>query len=260
MKKYKIDYQLNILTYNIYFKSMLGLDKNFLPQNEAHNNVKKTIKDNSTGKYIIGLQEVQCLEKILPNNISKSNFVTGKSGKETLVTIWSNNFKVIKSKTYEFREGRPIQITLLFDKVYYLIVNIHAPHDDQNFGIYLGNLSINNDEYSNELIRLLEEKINLFLKGLDIIINRLIILGDFNEIFRNSNRYQFLIDTKNKLFNMTTDKNKIKSCCVHKNFSVPCDYIFDSYGPVYMIIANKNQPASDHLPIRTNLKYTISVK
>ena len=245
---------LNILTYNIYYKSMLGLDKNFLPKEEAHKNVKKTIKDNSKGNFIIALQEVQALDKILPNNISKTNLIISKSGEETLVTIWSKNFKLIKTRISKFSDGRPIQLTLLADKDYILlIVNIHAAHQNQNFGRYLGKLQLDNEEYSIEMVRIIEEKINKFLNGVDKDIDRIIILGDFNEFYRNSDKYSFLIDVKTNLYTMTSDKNKIISCCYPKDYHVPCDYIFDSKDKVSLKIDNKRQPASDHYPVKTQL-------
>lgn len=256
MKKYKIDYPIDVLSYNIYFKAMLGIDKHFLPQKEAHKNVKKTIKDNTSSKFLIGLQEVQCLDNILPSNIKKkSNYTIQKSGKERMVTIWSDNFKLKKKKITSFSEGRPIQLSLFKDDNYILFINLHAPHENQNFGRYLGELKVDNEEYSNELIRILEVKIDKFLQNVDKKVKRIIILGDFNELFRNSDRYKFTLDVKEKLYTMRTDKNKVKSCCLPKKIQNPCDYIFDSNQKVNLFIENRRQPASDHFPVKTRLNF-----
>ena len=65
---------INLLSYNIYYKAMLGTDKQFLPQKKAHRNVKEVIKRVINNNYIIALQEVECLEKILPHKKEKPTF------------------------------------------------------------------------------------------------------------------------------------------------------------------------------------------
>tara|TARA_B100001093_G_C26769859_1_gene989607 strand:+ start:407 stop:1174 length:768 start_codon:yes stop_codon:yes gene_type:complete len=247
-------YKINILSYNIYFKSMLGLDPDFLPTKVAHKNVKRTIRDSIKDNYIIGLQEVECEDKIFPSKIKSKNFIKGQSGNDKVITIWSDNFKLLKSKTFEFRDGRPIQISLFnFYEQKYLIMNIHAPHQFQSFGRYIGDLNINNEEFSKEIIRILNEKIRIFIKDLKYKIKRIIILGDFNEIFNFSSKNMFPInsfeiDLGYKIFTLKTDRNSVKTCCLPK-IIYKSDYIFDSKREPTFNIANKSQPASDHYPI-----------
>ena len=159
MSKYEINYSLNVMTYNIYYKAMLGLDKLFLPQDLAQKNVKKIIKKNTNGNFIFGLQEVECHNKILPFKLSKNNYVLGKSGNDNILTAWSQNFKLIKHNIFQFRVGRPIQMIILKSSTFYfLIINLHAPHDFQDFGKYIGTINSDNDKYSDEIIRILNEK------------------------------------------------------------------------------------------------------
>lgn len=249
---------INLLSYNIYYKAMLGTDKQFLPQKKAHRNVKEVIKRVINNNYIIALQEVECLEKILPHKISKSNIIKGKSGNDNVVTIFSPKFELIKSDTYQFRDGRPIQVILLrFNLDIYLVVNIHAPHEFQNFGRYMGEIIINNETYSEELIFLLNQKIDIFLKEINIDINRIIILGDFNEIFNYSYhtlvpRRSFNLEIKGKFFNLNTDPNQNQTCCL-PNIIYRSDYIFDSIKIPKIDMIHTEFPASDHLPIITCL-------
>lgn len=249
---------INLLSYNIYYKAMLGTDKQFLPQNQAHKNVKKVIKRVIDNNYIIALQEVECLDKILPQKISNSNIVKGKSGNDKVVTILSPKFKLIKSETYQFRDGRPIQVILLkFNSQIYLILNIHAPHEFQNFGKYMGEIFVNNEDYTEEIIFLLNQKIDLFLKKENFNINRIIILGDFNEIFNYSYhtlvpKRSFTLEVKGKLFNLNTDPNQNQTCCF-PNIIYRSDYIFDSIKIPKIDMVQTEFPASDHLPIITCL-------
>lgn len=164
MVKYNINYSVKILSYNIYYKSMLGIDKNFSPQSEAQNNVKKIIK---SGDYdIIGLQEVQCLEKIFDKTtLSKYNYTEGKSGKDVVITFLKKKYKIINYLNTEFCEGRPIQILVTnINNNNIIIVNLHAPHHYQDFGNYKGTINKSNSKYSLELIRIINTKINLFCK------------------------------------------------------------------------------------------------
>ncbi len=254
MSKYEINYSLNVMTYNIYYKAMLGLDKLFLPQDLAQKNVKKIIKKNTNGNFIFGLQEVECHNKILPFKLSKNNYVLGKSGNDNILTAWSQNFKLLKHNIFQFRVGRPIQMIILkSSNSYFLIINLHAPHDFQDFGKYIGTINSDNDKYSDEIIRILNEKTLDFLKDFHSKINRVITLGDFNEFLLKSNNNKFSLDVGYKIFNLKTDSNKKSTCCL-PNIFYPSDYIFDSLRAPLLEIVSTELPASDHLPIKSILK------
>ena len=246
MNKYRIDYPIKILSYNIYFKAMLGLDDLFLPKELAQKNVKNIIK---TGDYdIIGLQEVECINKIFDISVlSKYNYVLGKSGKETIATFFKKRYHLIKEKTSEFHEGRPIQLLLLEDngnKI--LLVNLHAPHDYNNFRNYNGKESKSNYNYSLELINILNYEINKFIKQ---DISRIILLGDFNE-FSQNNTKEFNINVNDTTYELKTDNDIIRSCC-YPNFLKEGDLIFDSNNSLKLSIVSTIHPASDHYPVMT---------
>ena len=256
MNKYRIDYPIKILSYNIYFKAMLGLDKNFLPQELAQKNVKNIIK---SGDYdIIGLQEVECINKIFDTSVlNKYNYISGKSGKETITTFFKKRYQLIKEKTSDFHKGRPIQLLLLEDKGNnILVVNLHAPHDSNNFRNYNGKVSKSNYNYSLELIRIINEEINTFINEniifTNFVIDRIILIGDFNELYDNSEKYSFKINVNNINYLLKTDSNKIKSCC-YPNVHKPGDYIFDSKTEPKLKIVSTIHPASDHYPVDTIL-------
>ena len=251
--KYSINYPLFILTYNVYFKAMLGLDDKFLPKEKAQANVKSNISKVLTyNSFIFGLQEAACIENIIPSGISNSNYIIGKSGKEKMVTGWSKNFQLIKSYTTDFHRGRPIQMSLLKSLAgIYLVVNLHAPHETQDFGNYKGKSKVSNKKYSKELVKIINKKINSFVDS-GTIITRFIFMGDFNEIFRRSRQYQFNISIGEQDLIMSSDITKLKSCCYPK-ITKPCDYIFDSKVIPNLRISSNLQPASDHYPVETLL-------
>lgn len=240
MPKYKIDYSdnLKILTYNIYYKSMLGIDNNYLPQKEAQENVKKVIENDYD---IICLQETECLEKIF--TIKNYHIINGKSGPETLTTLIKDKYHIIKTETTEFSSGRGIQLTII-NKI--LLVNIHAPHNYNDFGNYNGSKNNNQNNYNNEFIRILEEKINNFIKSIDF--DRIIVMGDFNEAFNHTNIFSLLIN--NKEYTMKTQSIKPLTCCNY-NFIKQNDLIYDSLIETKLKIPEVKEPASDHLPVET---------
>ena len=265
MNKYRINYpikigrqKLKILSYNIYYKAMLGLNDNFLPQELAQGNVKNIIK---SGDYdIIGLQEVECINKIFdPQVLNKYSYVSGKSGKETITTFFKNRYQLIKEKTTDFHKGRPIQLLLLeeSDNII-LVLNLHAPHDTNDFRKYNGKVNKSNYHYSLELIRIINEEINIFINEniifTNFIIDRIILIGDFNELYDNpiDNKYSFDIIINGVNYLLKTDSNKIKSCC-YPNIHKPGDYIFDSKTEPKLKIVDTIHPASDHYPVDTIL-------
>jgi len=238
---------IRILSYNIYFKSMLGIDQNFSPQHLAQTNVKNVLKNNYD---IIGLQEVECFDKIYENN---GQVIKGKSGKETMVTILSDKFKIIKSEIKEFCEGRGIQLVLIeYKDNIWLIVNIHAPHYYNNFGDYYGENNVSMLKYNNEITKILNETLERFIGNYKI--DRLIILGDFNEAFEKSNF--FSLEINNKSIIMKTSNKKPLSCCYRSKLSgieKTGDLIYDSKIETINKIAKVEFPASDHLPVETTL-------
>ncbi len=257
--KHLIEYPISVLSYNIYYKSMLGIDENFLPKEKARENVKnQLVKISDNFRFIFGLQEAAVYDKILPEKIYNSkNYVVGKSGDEKIVTAWSKNFILIDTLTTDFHSGRPIQITLLNSfGIYYLVVNLHAPHETQNFGDYVGNTIVttySNKNYSNELIKIINTKINYFLRNkVFLLIYRVIILGDFNEFEKNTDVNKFNIKIGNKTLVMKSDINKVKSCCLPK-LKYTCDYIFDSFVMPNLILGSMVQPASDHISVKAEL-------
>ena len=242
MNKYNINYPLLVLSYNIYYKSMLGLDENFLPKQLSQDNVKRII--NSYDFDIIGLQEVACIDKLFDKN--DYNYVRGKSGKEYIMTFFKNKFKILKTKTTDFKEGRPIQLTLTKNNnEILLVVNLHAPHEYNNFRNYKGEKTISNKNYSLELINILNFQINDFLE--DDNVDRIILIGDFNEFLQNETK-DFDLIIKNKVYKLKTDNNLIKSCC-YPNFLKEGDLIFDSKNFVKLSIVSTIHPASDHYPV-----------
>ena len=243
MSKYQVKYPIKVLSYNIYFKAMLGLDKNFLPKETAQKNVKNIIE---SGDYeIIGLQEVECFNKIFDSKtLAKYNYVSGKSGKETLMTFFKKKYNIIDHITTDFHEGRPLQIVLVKDgSQLLLVVNLHAPHETQNFGNYNGKENRSNYHYSLELIKIINEKINNFVNNQ---IDRIILIGDFNELYHNSDNNSFEINIRGKKYQMRTQK--IISCC-YPNIHKPGDYIFDSEIEPKLNIVSDIHPASDHFPV-----------
>ena len=73
MTKYIINYdELKVLSYNVYFKSMLGIDKKYLPQKKAQLNVRNILDNNYD---IIGIQEAECLDNIFPNTNNEYNLI-----------------------------------------------------------------------------------------------------------------------------------------------------------------------------------------
>lgn len=250
MVKYNINYSVKILSYNIYYKSMLGIDKNFEPQSKAQNNVKNIIK---SGDYdIIGLQEAQCIEKIFDKRtLDKYNYIESKSGEDIVVTFLKKKFKIINYLNTEFCNGRPLQIIKVnFNNDIIIIVNLHAPHHYQNFGNYQGVTNKSNKDYSSELIRIINNKINLFINNTKI--DRIILLGDFNEIFNRIDTFKFKLNINKKIFEMKTDRNKKLSCC-YRNFDKTSDYIFDSITEPKLLITSTIHPASDHYPIEATI-------
>lgn len=242
MNKYNINYPIKVLSYNIYYKSMLGLDENFLPQQLSQHNVKRIIK--SYDFDIIGLQEVVCIDKLIDKN--NYNYVTGKSGKEYIMTFFKKNFIILKTKTTEFQEGRPIQLTLVKNNnEVLLVINLHAPHEYNNFGNYEGEKIKSNKKYSLELLNILHYEINDFVK--DDNIDRIILIGDFNEFLQNKTK-DFDLIIKNKIYKLKTDNNLIKTCC-YPNFLKEGDLIFDSKNFVKLSIVSTIHPASDHYPV-----------
>ena len=244
MTKYSINYEnLKILSYNIYYKSMLGIDSKYFPQKEAHKNVANVLDNNYD---IIGLQEVECLDKIFQDTLNRYNVVSGKSGPETLTTIIKKQYQVKKKEMTEFDSGRGILIILLNSKI--LLINIHAPHIYNDFGNYKGTKNKSQSKYELEFTRILNNKINNFLK-LDEI-SRIIIMGDFNEAFNKVNSFDLII--KNKKFKMKTSSNKPLTCC-NNNFVKANDLIYDSKYESNLYIPDVKEPASDHLPVATLL-------
>ena len=247
--KYQVEYNIKILSYNIYYKSMLGLDEKFLPQKLAQNNVKNVIDNNYD---IIALQEVQCIDKI----IEKKNrqLIIGKSGRETLVTIFNNNFKIINSITTEFCKGRGIQITQInyIDKIW-IVVNIHAPHYYNNFGNYIGEKIINMKEYNQEFKYILSNVLETFINNHNIQFNRILIMGDFNEAFADTNT--FILNLNNINYEMKTYYIKPRTCCydIEESSLKTGDLIYDSNNSNMLNIPYVNFPASDHLPVETTI-------
>lgn len=255
MTKYIINYDIKIITYNVYYRAMLGLDKNFLPQKISQRNVRNVLNNNYD---IVAIQESICLDKIFPNK-SKYQLVKGKSNKESIVTMFSNKFKVINNTTFEFSSGRPIMITLIkhiTSNKKWIIVNLHAPHNYNNFGNYNGRNVIDQTKYNNQILKILRNKIRKFIKSnsntsIDTNIDRIIIMGDFNELFLKSDINSFNIILNGKKYIMKTDSNKPISCCF-PSISKFGDLIFDSKIEPNLYIPVTREPASDHLPVVLN--------
>jgi len=222
---------------------MLGIDSRFLPQKQAHKNVANVLDNNYD---IIGLQEVECLDKIFQNKLDRYNIINGKSGPETLSIIIKKEFKIKKHQMKEFDSGRGILLVLLNNNI--LLVNIHAPHNYNDFGNYKGTLNKSQTKYETEFVNILNQIINNFIKFEEL--NRIIILGDFNEALKNKNKFDLIVN--NKKFILKTDSDKPLTCCIN-NFIKPNDLIYDSKYISKLYIPQVEEPASDHLPVATLL-------
>lgn len=131
-------------------------------------------------------------------------------------------------------DNKPILIGLSI-KLKLLIINIHIPHILPN--------NINRKEY-------IEQKINMNKIFSNYDIERVIIMGDFNDTLDNSleqlNYGSLTLKQHNR-------NDRILSCCYDSSYKYPSDYIFDSdylqYGIYDIPEDSKSIAMSDHYPV-----------
>ena len=236
---------INILTYNVYWRSVIGEYKDICFDNVI-NNIKQNIND--IDPDIICLQEASNHKNILKKIINNNNYdyIINHSGRETMITIIkkyliSSNTIIINT---EFHKGRPITIIDIPEYKLY-ITNIHAPHFKQ--------IELLNSVLNKHMKKIKKDKDYDF-----------IICGDFN---LNLNKKVIILDRP--IYNyhkfityITNFKNliKIKSNNLNISKSLTDDSLLNSLDNIITSIKSNNHEiklglysnnkiASDHLPL-----------
>lgn len=218
-----------ILSYNIFWKSMVGKQKDFLPVIDARDNVLSVINNNYD---IVCLQEV-AVWNILKKKIQKHyQHISIFSGNEQMVTLYNKDkFRKMFMIQDEFKEGRPILMIGLKDKEtkqIVLVINVHAPHKWEENG--------NSTD--------IRKKLNKIVHSVEHHYDRIILVGDFNE-FKSKTIKLGNISLKTKVSNLKT--------CYYPDYKGGCDHIYTQTEPKIKIVKSKH-PSSDHLPIQTKMK------
>ncbi|QGR53713.1 nuclease [Moumouvirus maliensis] len=246
---------VKILSYNIFFKSMLNKplhkkcniirdSENNLEYNSCLKNVSNFIQDNSDCDFVL-LQEAtnwNIIQKITPV-LQNMKFINHKYDLEEIVTFYGSSYKLDKShhtiKGYMSDKNRPFLITFFNENL--CIINLHAGHNED---IYC---------FDEHLINILENNRhkNIFLDKLKTY--NIIIAGDFNDNLEDSS-FKILV---NKYFGIKRGRklygfNKTPSCC---NYNLDTIYQNKSYDQILSTLSNistqviTNKSASDHMPI-----------
>ena len=221
---------IKLITYNISWKSMTGLDRNWNLCNTRDekdrrwvgvcvDNIKNTI-DNKKYDFIL-LQEATNYKKLIEGSkyLKHMQYLHSKSGKDEIITFWNKKYIPLNYKYGEFKRGRPWQYVEFKE---FTLINIHAPH------ISLDNLLLHLAEIINH------------------INNRIIIGGDFNN----------MIDKKKIKINGRTfynDNKMLYTCCQPNNLHYYFDHIIDTKKTPHINIKKVKLLSSDHLPITGRL-------
>ena len=207
----------------------------------AFDGIINFIKEKKTSLDIIGFQE--CIKELfneknniilnyLKNNLKENFKIINHSNinkdKPFTSIIYNNNtLKFIKSFDSHFKneEGRPFMISLFennFNKNKLIVINCHMPHTNTNDN--------------------LKELYETYIKNINIKIDRIIILGDFNI----HNIELDIINNFNSTPKLSNPISKPISCC-WPNFNYIGDLILDS---------NKQKK----LDILDNFKFILGIK
>ena len=219
-----------LLTYNVNWKNMKY-------NKECVENINKIFVEYENKIDFLLIQEVANERNLFKNlNLKEFVIIKHKSGKETMISLISNKYKVIKYFTGQFIYGRPFQVILLENNL--CIINVHFPHVDNIYtellkiSKYLDKLKVNLEDY------------------------RIIIAGDFNLDINKKIKFM------NKTFGISDNKY---SCCIRKYVKdikllfVNFDHVLDSNNKIYktkLVYPHKNNivlPGSDHIGLYSKI-------
>ncbi len=236
-----------LMSYNIRWNSM----ENPTLQNNIISNIINAITHYNLD--IIGLQEAYKWKKILKHiDLKKYDYITNKSGKEEMVTLW-NKHKFIKIKAYaaEFEDGRPLALILLkniSNNNIMCVINLHASHN------------INTQKHITDII-------NNKLKQIHINFDQITMIGDFNRNVTIDDESDYIL-YHNDINNNKKSKSEIikkyvmkrqhniskNTCCSIHGYGYKYDYdhIINSNKTINKIIITDTwyeKISSDHLMI-----------
>ena len=209
----------------------------------------RQIRNNYNEFDILCFQEATNLEVLKKEFNQDFMFYSNQSGNEIMITIINlNKFLVRDIIPGEFKVGRPFCIFILESKLdgkTIILVNLH----------YCS--SHNKDKCNHINFYLTQSLKNKYPNyNVDFSNSRIIVAGDFNYHVN-----QNLIDENNNILvfkpfqqlSQLKAKKPFESCCYHKKFNDPINYItdliFDSHYINQINILKPNIQISDHLPI-----------
>lgn len=236
---------MKILSYNISWESMTGLNKkwkycnNTIPGQDRYfgeciANIA-TLIDTNCPYDMIALQEASNYEKLIEHTscLKTMKKSVHQSGSEQMVTFWNPSYKLIKNIKGNFQLGRPWN-ALIFDHNL-CFINIHAGH----YHMYM-------------LIKHLDYMMRAIQDYVDLSQYRVVIAGDFNAMI---NAYYKHLILANKNFFISGIQLETLKQTYHKKI-IQFDHIIDSYrepqtmySPMVNNVASLQTSASDHLPI-----------
>ena len=228
--------QLIILSYNVFWKGLVS-SKTAL-KNVTHN-IKTSIQLYKPDIFCI--QEAEKMTHIINCFPKCYKIILNKSGPENMITaIDKTRFKIIDYKAGEFEQGRPFCLFLLNDKInldVVCLINIHASHrlDTQKYLIGV-------------LLNFIKNNVNL-----NTVINRFIIVGDFNRNILDDGKGNYSIQYRNKVLNFKFGRNNVNTCCdnlLGENFKYNFDHVIDTKNkPIKEVLVNEKwykKQSSDH--------------
>jgi hypothetical protein len=219
-------------------------------------------------------------------------YIQSKSSQEYMLTFINiNKFELLAAKHGEFYFGRPYQIIFLKHKntnEYFIVVNIHNGKDDQPKILPNGKMSIacNKENIQQMISRDIDSAViinssnsisNLERQSQNnishIIANKnfnTIVLGDFNDLWRNQNFWKDLQIFKYSKYNnlnniiVSTNNRPPYTCCstsiqqmTHPYYG---DYISIDNTKLTYLVPNQIhpgynfKPSSDHLPVYAEIQ------
>jgi endonuclease/exonuclease/phosphatase family metal-dependent hydrolase len=225
-----------ILTYNVNWKYIIENEK--YKKNIFYNIVNSLQIFNPD---IIAIQEAESFKtfnKIIPFHYK---MILNKSGLENMITIFNTKrFKFIKSLSGQFEKGRPFCLLILNDLITFetiCFINIHASHrsNTQQFIMHILNTFIKNN--------------------INTIIDRFVIIGDFNRNILTDTTTNFIFNYKNKnyAFNKCSNNHNTCSNLNNKKFLYNYDNVIDTkkIPKNYLLNDEKwyKKKSSDHLMV-----------
>ena len=192
--------KLIILTYNVNWKNIVENEK--YKKNIFYNIVNSLHILNPDIMAIQEAESIKTFTEIIPLNYK---MILNKSGLENMITIYNTKrFKFIKSLSGQFEKGRPFCLLILYDLLTFetiCFINIHASHRS------------NTQQY---IIHIL----NTFIKNnINMIIDRFVIIGDFNRNILIDNTTNFLFNYKNKNYVFNKSFNNLNCNSNNLNFT-----------------------------------------